>query len=125
MQQAREPLGTEAGDGVFDPVGAAQALDVCRAVRPDELRPEFGGDLPIAASFSICTYLPEVRKSYPTTNPEVVVSVRSGNSEQVLKWFCRARWSSALRARSTIRRPKPSACGTIRGCSWATRGIRP
>ena len=51
-----------------------------------ELRPAFGGALPIAASLSICTYLlPEVLKSYQSKNPEVVVSVRSGNSAQVLK----------------------------------------
>lgn len=51
-----------------------------------ELRPAFGGALPIAASLSICTYLlPEVLKSYQSKNPEVVVSLRSGNSAQVLK----------------------------------------
>lgn len=51
-----------------------------------ELRPAFGGALPIAASLSICTYLlPEVLKSYQSKNPQVVVSVRSGNSAQVLK----------------------------------------
>ena len=51
-----------------------------------ELQPAFGGALPIAASLSICTYLlPEVLKNYQTKNTEVVVSVRSGNSAQVLK----------------------------------------
>lgn len=51
-----------------------------------ELRPAFGGALPIAASLSICTYLlPEVLKNYQSKNPQVVVSVRSGNSAQVLK----------------------------------------
>jgi LysR family transcriptional regulator, low CO2-responsive transcriptional regulator len=51
-----------------------------------ELRPESGGALPIAASLSICTYLlPEVLKEYRADHPEVVVSVRSGNSVQVLK----------------------------------------
>ena len=51
-----------------------------------ELRPAFGGALPIAASLSICTYLlPEVLKNYQSKHPEVVVSVRSGNSAQVLK----------------------------------------
>ena len=51
-----------------------------------ELRPESGGALPIAASLSICTYLlPEVLKEYQANHPEVVVSVRSGNSAQVLK----------------------------------------
>jgi len=51
-----------------------------------ELRPALGGALPIAASLSICTYLlPEVLKSYQNKHPEIVVSVRSGNSAQVLK----------------------------------------
>jgi DNA-binding transcriptional LysR family regulator len=51
-----------------------------------ELRPTSGGALPIAASLSICTYLlPEVLKKYQTDHPDVVVSVRSGNSAQVLK----------------------------------------
>lgn len=51
-----------------------------------ELRPSLGGALPIAASLSICTYLlPEVLKKYQMERPDVVVSVRSGNSAQVLK----------------------------------------
>ena len=51
-----------------------------------ELRPASGGALPIAASLSICTYLlPEVLKKYQTEHPDIVVSVRSGNSAQVLK----------------------------------------
>jgi DNA-binding transcriptional LysR family regulator len=51
-----------------------------------ELRPAAGGALPIAASLSICTYLlPNVLKKYQTAHPEIVVSVRSGNSAQVLK----------------------------------------
>ncbi len=51
-----------------------------------ELHPIGGGALPIAASLSICTYLlPEVLKKYQESHPNVVVSVRSGNSAQVLK----------------------------------------
>jgi DNA-binding transcriptional LysR family regulator len=51
-----------------------------------ELQPSFGGALPIAASLSICTYLlPEVLKNYQIKHADVVVSVRSGNSAQVLK----------------------------------------
>ncbi len=51
-----------------------------------ELHPITGGALPIAASLSICTYLlPEVLKKYQESHPNVVVSVRSGNSAQVLK----------------------------------------
>lgn len=51
-----------------------------------ELHPISGGALPIAASLSICTYLlPEVLKKYQESHPSVVVSVRSGNSAQVLK----------------------------------------
>src|ERR1700732_97563 len=55
-----------------------------QAVHELQLSP--GGPLPIAASLSICTYLlPEVLKKYQDKHPEVVVSVRSGNSAQVLK----------------------------------------
>jgi DNA-binding transcriptional LysR family regulator len=51
-----------------------------------ELHPIAGGALPIAASLSICTYLlPEVLKKYQEGHPNVIVSVRSGNSAQVLK----------------------------------------
>lgn len=51
-----------------------------------ELRPPSTGTVPIAASLSICTYLlPEVLKKYQEDEPDVVVSVRSGNSAQVLK----------------------------------------
>jgi DNA-binding transcriptional LysR family regulator len=61
-----------------------QAALVRQAVH--ESRPAFGGALPIAASLSICTYLlPEVLKSYQTKHPDVIVSVRSGNSADVLK----------------------------------------
>ena len=51
-----------------------------------ELHPISGAALPVAASLSICTYLlPEVLKKYQEKHPEVIVSVRSGNSAQVLK----------------------------------------
>lgn len=51
-----------------------------------ELKSASGGAVPIAASVSICTYLlPEVLKKYWAQHPDVVVSVRSGNSAQVLK----------------------------------------
>jgi LysR family transcriptional regulator, low CO2-responsive transcriptional regulator len=51
-----------------------------------ELHPISGVALPVAASLSICTYLlPEVLKEYQEHHPEVIVSVRSGNSAQVLK----------------------------------------
>jgi DNA-binding transcriptional LysR family regulator len=50
------------------------------------MHPIAGGALPIAASLSICTYLlPEVLKKYQESHPNVIVSVRSGNSAQVLK----------------------------------------
>jgi LysR family transcriptional regulator, low CO2-responsive transcriptional regulator len=51
-----------------------------------ELRPAMGGAFPVAASLSICTYLfPEVLTKFQAEHPDVVVSVRSGNSAQVLK----------------------------------------
>jgi LysR family transcriptional regulator, low CO2-responsive transcriptional regulator len=55
-----------------------------QAVHELHLNP--GGPLAIAASLSICTYLlPAVLKKYQEKYPQVVVSVRSGNSAQVLK----------------------------------------
>jgi DNA-binding transcriptional LysR family regulator len=61
-----------------------QLLTARQAVH--SLQPSFGGALPIAASLSICTYLlPEVLKKFQSRHSEVVVSVRSGNSAQVLK----------------------------------------
>jgi DNA-binding transcriptional LysR family regulator len=51
-----------------------------------ELQPSSGGTLGIAAALSVCTYfLPDVMKDYQTANPKVMVSLRSGNSAQVLK----------------------------------------
>ena len=51
-----------------------------------ELQPSAAGALRIAAALSICTYLlPDVIKEYQTANPKVMVTVRSGNSLQVLK----------------------------------------
>jgi len=51
-----------------------------------ELQPLAGGALRIAAALSICTYvLPEVMQAYQQSNPKVMVTVRSGNSMQVLK----------------------------------------
>src|SRR6202158_1712174 len=51
-----------------------------------ELRPGEGGALRIAAALSICTYfLPDVMKDYQEANPKVMVSLRSGNSMEVLK----------------------------------------
>lgn len=51
-----------------------------------ELQPSAGGALRVAAALSICTYLlPDVIKEYHSANPKVMVTVRSGNSLQVLK----------------------------------------
>jgi DNA-binding transcriptional LysR family regulator len=51
-----------------------------------ELQPSAGGALRIAAALSICTYfLPDVMKDYQAANPNVMVSLRSGNSMDVLK----------------------------------------
>ena len=55
-----------------------------QAVR--EIQPSAGGALRIAASLSVCTYfLPDVMKDFQKANPKVMVSLRSGNSLQVLK----------------------------------------
>ena len=51
-----------------------------------ELQPSSGGTLAIAAALSVCTYfLPDVMKDYQAAHPKVMVSLRSGNSAQVLK----------------------------------------
>ncbi len=51
-----------------------------------ELQPSAGGALRVAASLSICTYLlPDVMMQYQAANPKVMVTLRSGNSGQVLK----------------------------------------
>src|SRR6202522_3618967 len=61
--------------------------DVSRARQAvHELQPSSGGTLGIAAALSVCTYfLPDVMKDYQAANPKVMVSLRSGNSAQVLK----------------------------------------
>lgn len=51
-----------------------------------ELQPSPSGFLHIAAALSVCTYfLPDVMQGYQAANPKVMVSLRSGNSAQVLK----------------------------------------
>jgi len=51
-----------------------------------ELQPSARSALNVAAALSICTYfLPDVMKDYQAANPKVMVSLRSGNSVQVLK----------------------------------------
>jgi DNA-binding transcriptional LysR family regulator len=51
-----------------------------------ELQPASSGTLRIAAALSVCTYfLPDVMQEYQASNPKVMVSVRSGNSIQVLR----------------------------------------
>jgi len=99
IQTLEDSLGTrlfERGPGGFSlsPAGktlrthAEQLLRQVALARQavHELTPASGGALPIAASLSICTYLlPEVLKRYQADHSDVVVSVRSGNSAQVLK----------------------------------------
>ncbi|MGB0034758.1 MAG: LysR family transcriptional regulator [Candidatus Acidiferrales bacterium] len=51
-----------------------------------ELQPSAGGALCVSAALSVCTYfLPDVMKDYQTANPKVMVTLRSGNSMEVLK----------------------------------------
>jgi DNA-binding transcriptional LysR family regulator len=52
----------------------------------NEHQPSEAGTLRIAAALSICTYfLPDVLKDYQAANPRVLVTLRSGNSMEVLK----------------------------------------
>jgi DNA-binding transcriptional LysR family regulator len=51
-----------------------------------DLQASMGGALRIAAALSVCTYfLPDVMKEYQASKPKALVTVRSGNSMQVLK----------------------------------------
>jgi DNA-binding transcriptional LysR family regulator len=51
-----------------------------------ELQPMAGGALRIGAALSVCTYfLPDVMKDYQASKPKAMVTLRSGNSMQVLK----------------------------------------
>jgi LysR family transcriptional regulator, low CO2-responsive transcriptional regulator len=51
-----------------------------------ELQPTAAGALSIGAAFSICTYLlPDVLQKFQAAQPNVIVTMRSGNSAQVLK----------------------------------------
>jgi len=51
-----------------------------------ELQPSAGGALRIAAALFVCTYfLPDVMKDYQAANAKVMVTLRSGNSLEVLK----------------------------------------
>ena len=62
-----------------------RALSLARQV-VHEQQPATSDILSISAGLSISTYLlPDILKKYRATNPKVMVSVRSGNSMQVLK----------------------------------------
>lgn len=55
-----------------------------------ELRPATGGALQIAAALSICTYLlPDVLKRFQAAHPNVMITVRSGHSKEVLEMVLR------------------------------------
>lgn len=67
---------------------AEQLLRVVALARQavHELQPTSAGILNISAALSVCTYfLPDVMKDYQEANPKVMVTLRSGNSAQVLK----------------------------------------
>jgi len=50
-----------------------------------QLQPSAGGALRIAAALSVATYfLPDVLKLYQAANPKTMVTVRAGNSKEVL-----------------------------------------
>ena len=54
------------------------------------LRPASGGALQIAAALSICTYLlPDVLKRFQAAHPQVMITVRSGHSKEVLEMVLR------------------------------------
>ncbi|HKQ87747.1 MAG TPA: LysR family transcriptional regulator [Candidatus Acidoferrales bacterium] len=79
------PMLSEAGQA-FRPQ-AEELLRVAAQARQavHELQPSSGGALRVAAALSICTYfLPEVMQSYREAHPNVMVNLRSGNSQKVL-----------------------------------------
>lgn len=54
------------------------------------LRPASGSALQIAAALSICTYLlPDVLKRFQAAHPNVMITVRSGHSKEVLEMVLR------------------------------------
>jgi DNA-binding transcriptional LysR family regulator len=55
-----------------------------------DLRSAGGGAIQIAAVLSICTYLlPDVLKRFQTAHPNVMITVRSGHSKEVLEMVLR------------------------------------
>src|SRR3989449_1424834 len=55
-----------------------------------DIRPTSGGAIQIAAVLSICTYLlPDVLKRFQTAHPNVMITVRSGHSKEVLEMVLR------------------------------------
>src|SRR6059036_2714822 len=55
-----------------------------------DLRPTSGGAIQIAAVLSICTYLlPDVLKRFQTSHKDVMITVRSGHSKEVLEMVLR------------------------------------
>mgnify|MGYP000050080722 CR=1 FL=1 len=66
-----------------------RALALARQAVHD-LRPATGGALQIAAALSICTYLlPRVLRRFQAAHPNVLITVRSGHSKQVLEMVLR------------------------------------
>src|SRR3989442_11443239 len=50
-----------------------------------DIRPASGGAIQIAAVLSICTYLlPDVLKRFQTAHPDVMITLRSGHSQEGL-----------------------------------------
>ena len=55
-----------------------------------DVRPATAGSLQIAAALSICTYLlPDVLKRFQAAHPNVMITVRSGHSKEVLDMVLR------------------------------------
>ena len=66
-----------------------QAVALARQAVHD-LRPQSAGALQIAAALSICTYLlPDVLKRFQAAYPNVMITVRSGHSKEVLEMVLR------------------------------------
>ncbi|MBI4587939.1 MAG: LysR family transcriptional regulator [Candidatus Rokubacteria bacterium] len=107
-----------------------QAVALARQAVHD-LRPASAGALQIAAALSICTYLlPDVLKRFQAARPNVMITVRSGHSKEVLEMVLRGEAEIGL-ARSlhhpaveTVSLRDDPLILVGRPASWPTRARR-
>jgi DNA-binding transcriptional LysR family regulator len=87
FERGRQGLTLSAAGRAFRP-HAEQVLHAVALARQavHEVRPRSGGALQIAAALSICTYLlPDVLERFQASHANVMITVRSGHSKEVLE----------------------------------------